>query len=123
MHRMAPENSATEKRVVSVGDNAGTTMIGQVLAQPTVFRRPGRTATQSHSVAIRVQHHHMPRPQFIAVISLAARSGLLRPILVVRSRATLSVFMVAQRRPGARLEFAPRAAIAILKLSQRDRVI
>ncbi len=31
--------------------------------------------------------------------------------------------MVAKRRPRARLEFAPRAAIAILKLSQRDRVI
>src|SRR6266404_8219433 len=98
-------------------------MISQVLAQPGVLRRTGSAATQASSFAIRVQHHYMPSAQLIAVITFAARSGLPRPILVISSCTALPVFMVPQRRPCARLEFAPRPAIAILKLPQGNSVV
>src|SRR5260370_26518159 len=109
--------------MMSVGDNAGIPMLPQVLPQPNFLRRIRPAPTQARSFAIRVQHHHVPCPQLIAVIPLACRPGLPRPILVIRRSTPIPVFMVAERRPRPRLEFAPRPAITILKFSQRDGVV
>src|SRR5712675_326202 len=109
--------------MMSVGDNAGIPMLAQILPKPNFLRRIRPAPTQARSFAIRVQHHHVPCPQLIAVISLASRPGLPRPILVIRRSTPIPVFMVAERRPRPRLELAPRAAITILKLPQRDRVV
>jgi len=74
MHRMAPKNPAAKKRVVSVRDNAMTHDDRPVLAQPTVFREPGRTATHPTAVAIVFSTTYVPRgPQLIAVYPLSAR--------------------------------------------------
>jgi hypothetical protein len=65
----------------------------------------------------------MPRAEVIAVVALASRSGLLSPILKVRRRAALPILVVPQGRFSALLEFAPRGAIAVLKLREGDGIV
>src|SRR6202023_3106494 len=116
MHGVRPENAAAEQRVMAVRHDAGVAMLAQVLTQPSFLWRTSRAASQARRRAICVQHHHMPRAEVIAVVALASRSGLLSPILKVRRRAALPILVVPQGRFSALLEFAPRGAIAVLKL-------
>src|SRR5438270_1785668 len=65
----------------------------------------------------------MPGAQLVAVISFAGRSCPSRPILEIRRRRAIPVFMVAERRSRPRLEFAPRPTVTLFKLRQCGGVV
>src|ERR1700682_2564443 len=123
VHGVRPENAAAEQRVMPVRHDARVAMLAQILPQPFILRRTSSAASQSRRRAIRVQHHYVPRAEFIAVVAFASGSGLPTPILKIRGSAALPILVVPQRRPGAVLEFAPRGAIAVLELRQGDGVV
>src|ERR1700739_1120889 len=87
VNSMRPENAATEECVMAVRHDAGVAMLAEVLPQPHFLRRTVSAPSQALRRAICVQHHHVPGAEFVAVVALARRSGLLSPILKIRCRA------------------------------------
>src|SRR6267154_5430346 len=105
---MPLEDTAAEKRMMAVGQNASRRMLCQILFQPGFLRRAGTAPPKVFRIAIGVQHHNVPIAQVITVVALARWPGLRSPILEIRRRLWIGILMIPKRWPGPVLELAPR---------------
>lgn len=115
MNGVTFEHAAAEQRVMAVSQNACVGMLGEILAQPGLFRRANGAAPQYFRVTIRVESDDMPGAEVVAVIPLANGPRLRAPILKISVRARVDVFVVSQGRLRSRLKLSLRRAIAVLK--------
>src|SRR5277367_3011955 len=116
MHRVLAEDSAAEKRMVPVSDDARTRVLAQVLAQPRLFGRACVATAKSRRIAIGVQRDDVPDAKIETVVTLSDRAGPRAPISKIVGRAGNSVLVIAERRVGAVLKSAPSRPIALVKL-------
>src|SRR5258708_20279963 len=88
-------------------------MFREVSLEPFFLLGACPTSTDSWSIAIGIERHHMPFSQVVAVISLAPRPRSFAPIREVSQPSWRIVFMISRDRPRPVLEFPPRRVVAL----------
>src|SRR5215469_8347022 len=112
---MPREQAAAEQRVVPIGNNAGVWMRGQVFFKPGFFRGALAATAESPHAAVRVEHDNVPRPQFVAVITLSRLTCLFAPIPEIPiSRG--AILVISRGWPRTRFKPPPGRAIAVQEL-------
>ena len=104
----------TKQRLVKIRQRAARWMLRQVLLQPFSLRRRG--LTPAHMRAFAVQSEDVPRPKFIAVISLRWISRRIAKVLVVSGGTCAVVFMISGSRASAVFETTPCGFVAFGKV-------
>ncbi len=100
--------AAAEPRVVEVGQRAAPRVGGEIGAQPALLRRAGGAG---HHGAVAVEHHDVPGAEVVAVVAAAGAARAAAEVREVRRRAGRPVLVVADARPGDRLQPAPAPVV------------
>src|SRR5216684_2970972 len=86
-------------------------MRGKIRSQPLFFWRSGPTA--ANFPALRIQHHNVPRAEFVAVVTCfrvsRGRAEILEVVVCTRGMK----LVVAHRRMGSALHASPGFVVAL----------
>src|SRR5579864_8756560 len=103
---------------MKVSKSASRAMLRQVPRQPLRLGRIRLAPTYLRALA--VQHHDVPRPQFVAVIRFTRIACRGAEISRISRPTALVILVIPRRRTRALLEPSPRWPVALGKLLIRS---
>src|SRR5205823_1714907 len=111
--RAAVGRARAEARSIEVGDNAAARRRGEVVLQPLELRRCGA------DIDLRVERHHVPGAEVVAVIALPRRPGRAAEVAEIGGSPGGVVVVNPGRGTGTRLVATPGRVVAVREVAGR----
>src|SRR5205807_7340113 len=111
--RAAVGRARAEAREIEVGDDAASRCCGEVALQPRELRGRGT------DIDLRIERHHVPGAEVVAVVALPCRPGGAAEIAEIGGSPGGVVVVDPGRGAGARLLAAPGRVVAVGEVAGR----